>query len=300
MLNHVLVVGFIQKVLGCHFDDQSIQRAIGLLKTNSVKLDSKPGYTTGSAIYPTFSYLNHNCVCNTRTKKYVDENGDSVIELHAILPIKEGEEITTRYTTPQLGTMRRQQLVQSQWYFTCQCKRCLDPTELGTQANSAMCPNCSSGIIVPATPTNLTSHWTCDSCDKETSATHVMRILLKVEAEISQAEGLHVLQNKKELLEKIISDNSGKTLHPHHFLLTGAREKLIQSIMSLRSQMIKEQKLNPEQHAKENLKLLEYQVELFKQVAEVMTKVDLPRDFWDQTQVKMEKELALAQAEQDN
>ena len=77
MLNNVLVVGFIKKVLGQKLDDHMIQRAIGLLKTNSVKLDAKPGYTTGSAIYPTFSYLNHNCVCNSRTKKYIDQNGVS-------------------------------------------------------------------------------------------------------------------------------------------------------------------------------------------------------------------------------
>lgn len=80
MLNNVLVVGFIKKVLGQPLDDHMIQRAIGLLKTNSVKLDAKPGYTTGSAIYPTFSYLNHNCVCNSRTKKYVDQNGVSLLK----------------------------------------------------------------------------------------------------------------------------------------------------------------------------------------------------------------------------
>ena len=83
-------------------------------------------------------------------------------------------------------------------------------------------------------------------------------------------------------------------MHPNHFLLTGAREKLIQTIMALRSQKIKDQKLKLT--PKENLKLLEYQVELFREVADVMTKVDLPRDFWDQTQVRMENELASAQA----
>ena len=114
-----------------------------------------------------------------------------------------------------------------------------------------------------------------------------MRILLKVEAEISQAEGLHKLENKRELLERILDENSGKSLHENHFLLTGAREKLIQTIMAQRSN-IKE--------PKENLKLLQYQVQLFKKVAQVMTKVDLPRDFWDQTQTKMEKELEEAKA----
>ena len=78
VLNQVLVVAFIQKVLGLTeesmssklFSDASIHRAVGLLRTNSVKLDSPIGYTTGTAIYPTFSLLNHSCLCNTRTKKY--------------------------------------------------------------------------------------------------------------------------------------------------------------------------------------------------------------------------------------
>lgn len=38
--------------------------------------------------------------------------------------------------------------------------------------------------------------WICDKCgeEKSTSATHVMRLLLKVEAEISQADGLHIMK----------------------------------------------------------------------------------------------------------
>ena len=79
------------------------------------------------------------------------------IKLEAILPIRKDEEITTRYTTPQLGTMRRQQLLQNQWYFSCQCKRCLDPYELGSLTNSVMCPICQKGAMVPKNPTKLIS-----------------------------------------------------------------------------------------------------------------------------------------------
>ena len=39
------------------------------------------------------------------------------------------------------------------------------------------------------------------------------------------------LQNKREMLEKIIRENESITLHPNHFLMTGAREKLIQCII---------------------------------------------------------------------
>ena len=49
----------------------------------------------------------------------------------------------------------------------------------------------------------------------------------------------------------------------------------------------------------ESLQLLKYQVDLFRKVHEVMTKVDLPRDFWDSTLAKMEKQLSEASL-QDN
>ncbi len=103
VLNHLLIVSFIQKVLGLDeetmgatFKDANIHRAIGLLKTNSVKLDSGPGFNAGLALFPIFSLLNHNCLCNTRTRKFY-RNDEHVIYLEAILPIKKGEEIYTRY-----------------------------------------------------------------------------------------------------------------------------------------------------------------------------------------------------------
>ena len=45
----------------------------------------------------------------------------------------------------------------------------------------------------------------------------------------------------------------------------------------------------------ESLQLLKYQVDLFRKVHVVMTKVDLPRDFWDSTLAKMEKQLSSLQ-----
>ena len=92
-------------------------------------------------------------------------------------------------------------------------------------------------------------------------------------------------QNKKEKLEDILRENENVTLHANHYLLTGAREKLIQVIMAMRGLTSNET---------EALQLLKYQVELFRKVADVMTKVDLPRDFWDSTLAKMEKQLSVA------
>ena len=48
-------------------------------------------------------------------------------------PCLRGEEISTRYTTPQLGSYQRIQDIQKTWHFVCQCPRCLDPTEFGNK-----------------------------------------------------------------------------------------------------------------------------------------------------------------------
>jgi hypothetical protein len=79
------------------------------IRTNGVKIEPRPpGYTGGIAVFPNYSMLNHNCMCNTRTRKLGLGRGHAM-EVVAVANIAEGEEITTRYTTPQWGTLRRQQ-----------------------------------------------------------------------------------------------------------------------------------------------------------------------------------------------
>ena len=42
-----------------------------------------------------------------------------------------GDQIWTRYTTPQLGSSQWVRDLQQTWHFVCGCQRCTDPTELG-------------------------------------------------------------------------------------------------------------------------------------------------------------------------
>ena len=52
---------------GTYFVQFQIQKAIGMVRTNGAKLDSRPGHAGGTAVYPNYSMINHNCVCNVRT-----------------------------------------------------------------------------------------------------------------------------------------------------------------------------------------------------------------------------------------
>ena len=87
--------------------------------------------------------------------------------------ISAGDQIWTRYTTPQLGSSQRVRDLQQTWHFVCGCQRCTDPTELGesgaqpvvtvvshilySDAGSMMsavkCVLCPAGYLLPKVPT---------------------------------------------------------------------------------------------------------------------------------------------------
>ena len=66
------VVQFIRRGLGLGelYSDQEINRAIGILRTNAFQIEhphlAAQG-TSGKAVYPTFSFMSHNCYNNGRS-----------------------------------------------------------------------------------------------------------------------------------------------------------------------------------------------------------------------------------------
>lgn len=50
------------------------------------------------------------------------------------------------------GTAARQEHLKNGKFFTCQCQRCIDPTELGTFFSSFTCNKCNDGIITTTQP----------------------------------------------------------------------------------------------------------------------------------------------------
>ena len=86
-VHELLVVTFIHKSLGLlQFSKSEIRRVVGILRTNSVKLETRCGFGEGIAVYPTYSFANHSCLCNTHTRKFKDLR----LELIAQSPINKG------------------------------------------------------------------------------------------------------------------------------------------------------------------------------------------------------------------
>lgn len=57
------------------------------------------------------------------------------------------------------GTLKRRDHLNESKFFWCTCKRCKDPTELGTHASTLLCPKCTNGFILSMDSLNQDADW---------------------------------------------------------------------------------------------------------------------------------------------
>jgi hypothetical protein len=72
-----------------------------------------------------------------------------------------GEELTTNYLHYHyhfFGLSYRGPELSSFWHFSCSCRRCRDPSEFGTMADSLICPECVEGRLLPLTLTRYANN----------------------------------------------------------------------------------------------------------------------------------------------
>merc|ERR1719244_241065 len=69
-------------------------------------------------------------------------------------------------------------------YFDCKCPRCQDPTELGANTNTLVCPACRTGYLLPVHPLDFTSIWSCTSCGQQESSQAVTNLVQSFTEEI--------------------------------------------------------------------------------------------------------------------
>lgn len=75
------------------------------------------------------------------------------IRLRAMVDLEAGEQLLHSYTYTLDGTAQRQSHLKSGKYFTCKCRRCLDPSELGINFSTLKCSKCSpDGWLRPLDP----------------------------------------------------------------------------------------------------------------------------------------------------
>lgn len=115
------------------------------------------------------------------------------------------------------GSALRQEYLQSGKYFRCHCKRCCDPTELGTHLSSVKCQLCLNGLMIAIV--DNPSEWCCQSCDGRIDATHIQRLLRD-----ARSTADHTNYNIDDV-ETFIQNYETK-LNPNHYIIIEMKQKL--------------------------------------------------------------------------
>lgn len=177
-------------------------------------------------MFPKLCLASHSCLPNTRGLLIEDVKASKPsyhMELVASLPIPEGEQIHTTYANVNEGTFERRQILRENYYFSCKCERCKDPTEFETYFSALKCLSCEAGYLLPEDPLDLEAKWVCVNRKKckgkvYSSYSELKPLLNKIKREV------HSIQNQASLstiqqLESVLFKNQRKTVHMNHWLM---------------------------------------------------------------------------------
>ncbi|XP_059082418.1 SET domain-containing protein SmydA-8-like isoform X1 [Tigriopus californicus] len=213
------VVCMIREQFHCSdFTKTDIQRMIGILKTNGMKLETAgENGTPGVALYPIYCLINHACINNTNYVKYPDLH----LELRSQLPIKKGTEILTRYISSTVGNVRRREDIERYWFFRCECPRCSDSTEFGTFMSGVRCFQCRNGFLLQSEINDLASDWACNRCSSRVPHKNVNEVLTTIEKQTDLDAPLCI-----ETMEEMLFHYQ-KLLHPNNYIIIDIMHNLI-------------------------------------------------------------------------
>jgi len=195
--------------------DEDIDRAVGLLWTNAFACSNGGG----QAIFPTFSFMSHSCHPNCSHSVFPNKT----LALQAKMKILAGEEFTISYISPLQGLLKRKTKLRDKWYFSCNCDRCQDPTELESFTSALICQECQipSALVLPTSVEDLGSEWKCGQCGDSLTAEQVNQTENRIAQEMQKIEPSSLVDYEAMLT------TVSTTLHPTHYLTILLKRQLV-------------------------------------------------------------------------
>ncbi|XP_066249771.1 SET domain-containing protein SmydA-8-like isoform X1 [Euwallacea similis] len=204
------------------FSEDEIHTICGILEVNAFEIGQQGVNIRG--IYPTSFLLSHDCVPNTN---HTDEEGTYRLTVRASTEIPKGHPITLSYAYTLQNTQRRREHLLENKFFECRCKRCSDPSELGTYCGSLLCPKCDNGLVLCDNPLDFDSRWSCTNSRKHCpgysiSAASMTLLLNRISQEVDQIDA-NDIKAMEQFLQKYRN-----VLHPTHYLCLSVKVSLSQ------------------------------------------------------------------------
>ena len=120
----------------------------------------------------------------------------------------------------------RAQDFRDNWFFSCECQRCQDSTDLGWQSSSWLCESCGD----PAPPSSP-PQWggvQCPKCGWEVEEEEVVKMetLLALKVQEGPEDGA---DGVREWAEDLLAQEDVGRLHPHHALAMIVKMRLMRT-----------------------------------------------------------------------
>lgn len=220
------VVEFLRNQCGLkdRCSEEQIHQVIGILDVNAFEARTTSGYSV-RGLYPKLAIMAHSCVPNVVHS--IHPSKEYRLTARAAVDVEEGSKLYTTYTYTLSGTLVRQAALKSTKYFTCQCKRCSDATELGTHFSSLKCQKCDNGVIVSSNPIDEEAEWHCTHCEYKLKGATMVKAIQVMQAEIDELAYMEYGPERLEKFEQVFKKYRS-VLHPLHFIMTSIRHSLIE------------------------------------------------------------------------
>uniref|UniRef100_A0A336KMW1 CSON012778 protein n=1 Tax=Culicoides sonorensis TaxID=179676 RepID=A0A336KMW1_CULSO len=206
------------------YSEELIQKVLGILEVNAFEARSQTGYTL-RVLYPKLAILSHDCTPNTAHTIYMNDNYRMVAR--TTVDVHKDEQLFSSYTYSTYGTMARQYHLKEGKFFTCKCKRCMDPTELNSHLSTIKCSKCEEGGVLSSDPLDMDADWKCTHCSFKTSGAAIQRALGVIQTEIDQVLSMDYTSERLEALETVLKKYK-TVLHPHHYQILGIKQALVE------------------------------------------------------------------------
>ncbi|XP_030751722.1 SET domain-containing protein SmydA-8-like isoform X1 [Sitophilus oryzae] len=206
--------------------DELIQKICGILDINTFEVRPpmsqsisilKPETQCLRGLYLEAAMMAHDCIPNAHLS--VDDN--FVMSVYASIDINENEPIYFNYSNILQGNQERQQHLLEGKYFSCRCRRCRDPTELGTEISSIVCHKCRKGLLRMKEIEKDFRIWQCNECQVVFKSFLIELAINEARRRISDIDlsDLHEMEN--------LHNNLVMTFHPNHYLMLELKQHMV-------------------------------------------------------------------------
>ncbi|XP_050677124.1 SET domain-containing protein SmydA-8-like isoform X2 [Leptidea sinapis] len=230
-MNEKNVVRRLQK-WGLQFDEEEIHTVCGILEVNAFEVGGSG--MNARALYDAAFLLAHDCTPST-THTDAERSAGRPLTVRAAVPHRAGDVISLCYAYTLQGTLKRREHIRLSKFFECCCKRCSDPSELGTYVSAFRCPKCG-GRVLSTAPLEPAAVWRCvdGRCEYSMPAGAAQAMLMRITDELEQIDANDVTGFEKFLVKY------RNVLCSSHYLCLSALHSLSQLYGKVTSHMIHE------------------------------------------------------------